>query len=45
MLISLPFVLNDDGKTPVILDRDRKVQLVVMDNAPPQVTTYQVFFG
>jgi hypothetical protein len=40
----LPFVLNDDGKTLVILDRDRKTQLVVMGDEPPQVSTYQ-FFG
>ena len=39
----LPFVLNDDGKTFVILDRDRKTQLVVMGDEPPQVGTYQVF--
>jgi hypothetical protein len=39
----LPFVLNDDGKTPVILDRDRKVQLVVIGDEQPQVTTHQVF--
>lgn len=39
----LPFVLNDDGKTQVILDRDRKTQLVVMGDEPPQVTTYQFF--
>ena len=30
----LPFVLNDDGETPVILDRDRKVQLAVMGEPP-----------
>lgn len=39
----LPFVLNDDGKTLVILDRDRKVQLVVTGDEPPQLTTHQVF--
>ena len=39
----LPFVLNDDGKTFVILDRDRKTQLVVMGDEPPQVSTYQFF--
>jgi hypothetical protein len=39
----LPFVLNDDGKTLVILDRDRKTQLVVMGDEPPQVSTYQFF--
>ena len=39
----LPFVLNDDGKTLVILDRDRKTQLVVMGDESPQVSTYQFF--
>lgn len=39
----LPFVLNDDGKTPVILDRDRKVQLVVLSNEQLQATAYQFF--
>ena len=39
----LPFVLNDDGKTFVILDCDRKTQLVVMVDAPPQISSYQVF--
>jgi hypothetical protein len=39
----LPFVLNDDGKTPVILDRDRTTQLVVMGDKPPQPMAYQVF--
>jgi DNA-directed RNA polymerase specialized sigma24 family protein len=39
----LPFVLNDDGKTLVILDRDRKRQLVVMGDEPPQVSTYPFF--
>ena len=39
----LPFVLNDDGKTPVILDRDRTVQLVIRGDAPPEATTYPFF--
>ena len=39
----LPFVLNDDGKTLVILDDDRKVQWVVKDDEPPQATQYQYF--
>ena len=39
----LPFVLNDDGKTPVILDRDRKTQLVMTGDEPPQATTYPIF--
>lgn len=39
----LPFVLTDDGKTLVILDRDRKTQLLVTGKEPPQVGTYQFF--
>jgi hypothetical protein len=39
----LPFVLNDDGKTPVILNTDRTAQLVLMDHESPQVATYPVF--
>ena len=39
----LPFVLNDDGKTPVILDRDRKGQLAIIGDAPPQTMTYHFF--
>jgi hypothetical protein len=39
----LPFVLTDDGKTLVILDRDRKMQLVVMGDEPPQASTYAFF--
>ncbi len=39
----LPFVLNDDGKTQVILDHDRKVQFVLMGDKQPQVSTYQFF--
>ncbi|KAM3096690.1 hypothetical protein ACKFKG_10575 [Phormidesmis sp. 146-35] len=39
----LPFVLNDDGKTFVILDGDRKAQLLVMGDEPPQPTAYQFF--
>ena len=38
----LPFVLNDDGKTQVVLDRDRKVQQVVGDEVL-QRATYQLF--
>lgn len=39
----LPFVLNDDGKTLVILDHDRKSQQVVIGDEPPQPSTYQFF--
>ncbi|NJO80551.1 MAG: hypothetical protein HC827_19960 [Cyanobacteria bacterium RM1_2_2] len=39
----LPFVLNDDGKTWVILDRDRKTQLVMMGDEPLQASTYPFF--
>ena len=39
----LPFVLNDDGKTPVVLDLDRRIQLVIVGDEPPQATAYQFF--
>jgi hypothetical protein len=39
----LPFVLNDDGKTQVILDRDRKTQLAIIANQQPQATAYSFF--
>ncbi|MDX2230234.1 MAG: hypothetical protein NW220_11395 [Leptolyngbyaceae cyanobacterium bins.349] len=39
----LPFVLNDDGKTLVILDHDRKTQQVVIGDNPLQPSTYQFF--
>jgi hypothetical protein len=39
----LPFVLNDDGKTFVILDRDRKVQRVLKGDEALQTTAYQFF--
>jgi hypothetical protein len=39
----LPFVLNDDGKTLVILDRALKVQRVVKGDEPSQVSTYPFF--
>ena len=38
----LPFVLNDDGKTQVILDRDRKVQQVLSGESL-QRNAYQIF--
>jgi hypothetical protein len=39
----LSFVLNDDGKTLVILDSDRKTQLVLNDNNQVQPITYKFF--
>jgi hypothetical protein len=39
----LPFVLDDDGKTLVVFDRDRKQQLRVTRDGPPQPMTYQFF--
>ena len=39
----LPFVLNDDGKTRIILDRDGKTQLIVDDNNQTETTAYQFF--
>lgn len=39
----LPFVLNDDGKTPVVLDSNRKMQLVLVADRQPQATGYKFF--
>jgi hypothetical protein len=39
----LPFVLNDDGKTLVVLDRDRKNQLALTAPAEPQAIAYPFF--
>jgi len=39
----LPFVLNDDGQTLVILDRDRNTQLVVDEKGAVQTTAYKFF--
>ncbi|HIK06898.1 MAG TPA: hypothetical protein IGS40_19770 [Trichormus sp. M33_DOE_039] len=39
----LPFVLNDDGKTLVILARDRNTQLVVDETGEVQTTAYKFF--
>ncbi|MBR8840650.1 MAG: hypothetical protein DSM106950_43410 [Stigonema ocellatum SAG 48.90 = DSM 106950] len=39
----LPFVLNDDGKTLVILDSDRKNQLILDDNGEAKTTAYKFF--
>ena len=39
----LTFALNDDGETLVILDRDRKTQLILDDKGEPKTTAYQFF--
>ncbi|BAZ50291.1 hypothetical protein NIES4103_29070 [Nostoc sp. NIES-4103] len=39
----LPFVLNDDGKTLVILDSDRNHQLLLNDKGEVQTTAYKFF--
>ena len=39
----LPFVLNDDGKTLIILDTDGKTHFTIDDPGTPQTTTYQYF--
>lgn len=39
----LPFVLNDDGKTQVILSPDRTMQLVLMGDDSLQMNTYPFF--
>lgn len=39
----LPFVLNDDGKSPVILDAESKVQLKLNDAGEAQSSTYKIF--
>jgi hypothetical protein len=39
----LPYVLNDDGKTLVILDSDRKNQLVLDKNGETRKTAYKFF--
>lgn len=39
----LPFVLNDDGKTLLILDAKRQVQLAIADDEPTQRLGYQFF--
>ena len=38
----LPFVLNDDGKKLIILDRDRKTQLMV-DDSQIKISKYKFF--
>ncbi|MBD2214375.1 hypothetical protein H6G27_31630 [Nostoc linckia FACHB-104] len=39
----LPFALNDDGETLVILDSDRKTQLILDDKGETKKTAYQFF--
>jgi len=39
----LPFVLNDDGQTLVILDSDRKTQLILNDNGEAKTSAYKFF--
>lgn len=39
----LPFVLNDDGKTLIVLDSDRKTQLILDDNGEAKITAYKFF--
>jgi hypothetical protein len=39
----LPFVLNDDGKTLVILDPDDKTQLILDHGSNPQPTAFKLF--
>ena len=39
----LPFVLNDDGKTLIILDKEAKTQLVLDGNGKTQPTNYKFF--
>jgi hypothetical protein len=39
----LPFVLNDDGKTLIVLDKEAKNQLVLDGNGKTQPTNYKFF--
>jgi hypothetical protein len=39
----LPFVLNDDGKTQILIDRDQKTQLIWDSNNETKVTAYPFF--
>jgi hypothetical protein len=39
----LPFVLNDDGQKLIILDQDRKTQLMVDDNSQIKTSKYKFF--
>ncbi len=39
----LPFVLNDDGQSLIILDRDGKTQLLLDDNGEAKTTAYNFF--
>jgi hypothetical protein len=39
----LPFVLNDDGQTLILLDRDKKTQLILNNNGETKTTNYKFF--
>ena len=39
----LPFVLDDDGKTLIIVDKDGKTQLILDDKGKARTTTYKFF--
>lgn len=39
----LPFVLNDDGQSLIILDRDGRTQLLLDDNGEAKTTAYNFF--
>lgn len=39
----LPFVLDDDGKTLIIVDKDGKTQLIIDDNGEARTTAYKFF--
>ncbi|WP_322695164.1 hypothetical protein [Nostoc sp. DedSLP03] len=39
----LPYVLNDDGQTPIILNSDRKTQLQLNCKGEFQITSYKFF--
>ncbi|HBB33512.1 MAG TPA: hypothetical protein DDZ80_13990 [Cyanobacteria bacterium UBA8803] len=39
----LPFVLNDDGRTQILLDSDGKTQLILNSKGKTQVASYKIF--
>jgi hypothetical protein len=39
----LPFVLNDDGEAPILLDSDDKTQLILDENGEFKTTAYKFF--
>lgn len=39
----LPFVLDDDGETLIIVDKDGKTQLILDDNGKARTTAYKIF--